>query len=232
MGNQQCGNVRVNLGWSMGQIIFEADDFKGAKSIELKRGTCLIYEGDMHDKYAYFLLSGSVEVQTECYDGTQTLLYTLQAGVLFGELVLMGAQERIASIYTVEKSKLLKISPVLWKNCLQNPDFLRRIHEMQLQRYLETTKAVSRLGQSSVLHRLGTYFMTLPNWHNTQKTSIQVVLPSHNQLGRMLNSTRERVTVVMQEFYKSGAVMKQSDGSYVLSRPHLAGLLRDGIPHE
>jgi len=219
-------NIRVDLGWSMNRITFTADDFQGATPIELKRGVCLIYEGDVREKYAYYIVSGSVEVQTECYDGTQTLLYPLKAGSLFGELRLMGAQERTASVYTAERSQFLKISPVLWAKRMQDMDFLRRVHEMQLQRYLETTKAAGRLGQSTVLHRLGTYFMTLPDWHKCQESTIEVVLPSHEQLGRMLNCTRERITVVMQKFYKSGAINKQANGYALISRPHLTSLLR------
>jgi len=186
-------SVQVNLGWSMSRELFTDNDFKGATPIELKRGVCMVYEGDVREQYAYF--------------------------------ILMGAQERTASVYTAERTHLLRISPVLWKKCMQDVDFLRRVHEMQLQRYLETTKAASRLGQSTVLHRLGTYFMTLPDWHNCQETSIQVVLPSHGQLGRMLNCTRERITVVMQKFYQSGAVKKEADGSSIISRVHLASLL-------
>ncbi len=196
----------------MKKEVFTADDFKGATAITLKRGTCLIYEGDSLEQCAYFIVSGSAEVQTECYDGTQTLLYTLKKGALFGELRLMGAEERTASVYTAEKTELLKISTVLWHKRMQDMDFLRRVHEMQLQRYLETTKAAGRLGQSTVLHRLGTYLMTLPGWHENPTDTICVVLPSHEQLGRMLNCTRERITVVIKQFYQAGAVTKKDDG--------------------
>lgn len=218
-------DVRIDLGWSMSRTTFTAGDFKGATPMTLKRGTCLIYEGDVREQCAYFIVAGKVDVQTECYDGTQTLLYSLTNGTLFGELRLMGAQARTASVYTTEKSELLKISPVLWHQCMQDMDFLRRVHEMQLQRYLETTKAASRLGQSTVLHRLGTYLMTLPDWHHSKGDTIHVILPSHGQLGRMLNCTRERVTVVMRQFYESGAVTKETDGYSRISRMYLANLL-------
>ncbi|MDQ6974858.1 MAG: Crp/Fnr family transcriptional regulator [Mariprofundaceae bacterium] len=209
----------------MSKVRFTADDFKGATPITLKRGTCLIYEGDVQEQYAYFIVSGKTDIQTECYDGTQTLLYTLTSGALFGELRLMGAQARTASVYTTEKSELLKISPVLWKKRMQNMDFLRRVHEMQLQRYLETTKAASRLGQSTVLHRLGTYLMTLPDWHQSQGGVIHVMLPSHGQLGRMLNCTRERITVVMKQFYQAGAVKKEDSGYSLITHVSLMNLL-------
>ena len=212
----------------MDEALFTVDDFEGAPCIELKRGACLIYEGENDEKTAYFIVSGSVEVQTECYDGTQTLLYVLKAGSIFGELHLMGADKRTASVYTAERTRLLKISLKMWHQCMQDFDFMRRVHSMQMKRYLETTKAASRLGQSTVMHRLGTYLMTLPEWHKTQKSSIDVILPSHAQLARMLNCTRERITVVMQTFYKADAVIKVDDHTCKISREDLVQLMSEG----
>jgi len=210
----------------MSQVTFTTDDFKGAPALTLKRGSCMIYEGEVGDRVGYFIVSGSVEVQTECYDGTQTLLYVLKAGSLFGELRLMGVDERTASIYTAEETVLLKINPQIWQDRMQDVDFLQRVHAMHLQRYLKTTDAVRRLGQSSVTHRLATYLMTLPEWHNRSSKSMDVVLPSHSQLARMLNCTRERITVVMQQFYKSGAVVKQNHQICTISQECLTKMLK------
>jgi len=212
---------------SMYDILFTEADFEGAPRISLKRGECLIYEGEKDEKAAYFIVSGSVEVQTECYDGTQTLLYVLKSGAVFGELHLMGADKRTASVYTAERTVLLKINSKIWYQRMQDIGFMKRVHTMQLKRYLETTKAASRLGQSTVMHRLGTYLMTLPEWHKTQKSSIDVILPSHAQLARMLNCTRERITVVMKAFYKAGAVIKLDDRNCKISRENLVQLMSE-----
>ena len=51
-------DVRIDLGWSMSRTTFTAGDFKGATPMTLKRGTCLIYEGDVREQCAYFIIAG------------------------------------------------------------------------------------------------------------------------------------------------------------------------------
>jgi len=86
----------------MNTIPFKPIDFPGAVKMQVKKGTCLLFEGDANQKTAYYIMSGSVEVLTECMDGTQTLLYKLPKASLFGELSFMGVEKRTASTYAAE----------------------------------------------------------------------------------------------------------------------------------
>ncbi|NWF39211.1 Crp/Fnr family transcriptional regulator [Mariprofundus sp. NF] len=201
---------------------FNSEDFQGAPEISVKKGSCLIYRGEASQKIAYFIVSGSVEVKTECVDGTQLLLYKLGAGELFGELVFMGVTERTASVYAVENATLIKINENSWQKCMQNPAFLKKVYDILLHRFIETTEVVNRLGQSTVLHRLCIYLVSLPEWRQSDADVIRVTLPSNAKLATMVNCTRERMSAVMRHFYKSGVIEKVgSDGEVLLSHSRL-----------
>ena len=207
-------------------MMFSASDFPNATTIHVKKGTCVIYEGDAAGNTAYLILSGVMEVLTECIDGTQTSLYKLKEGDLFGELALMGVHTRTASVYAIENTALLKINRATWDACIKDYDFLMRVNTMFLQRYLETTKVVRRLGQSSVLHRLGVYLLTLPEWKNNEHDEIDVTLPSQAQLARLLNCTRERVSKIIRELCQTGIIQKHDHG-ITISKTKLTDTLMD-----
>ena len=206
----------------MGNQGFNIDMFQDAPAIKVKKGSCLIYRGEESQKLAYFIVSGSVEVKTECVDGSQTLLYRLHEGELFGELVFMGVTERTASVYAVENATLIKINENSWQKCMQNPTFLKKVYDILLHRFIETTEVVNRLGQSTVLHRLCIYLISLPEWRQSDEDVIRVTLPSNAKLATMVNCTRERMSAVMRHFYKSGVIEKVgSDGEVLLSHSRL-----------
>ncbi len=207
---------------------FNSEDFQGAPESNVKKGSCLIYRGEASQKIAYFIVSGSVEVKTECVDGTQLLLYKLQAGELFGELVFMGVSERTASVYAVENATLIKINERTWERCMQNPEFLKKVYDILLHRFIDTTEVVNRLGQSTVHHRLCIYLISLPEWRQSNKGIIRVTLPTNTKLATMVNCTRERMSAVMRHFYKSGAIEKVgSDGEVLLSHSGLLEMTTD-----
>jgi len=207
-------------------ILFHPSDFPDAPVVRVRKGQCITHEGDTSNKMAYFIETGRVKVVTECFDGTQTLLYTLQAGNMVGELAMMGLDHRSASVYALEDMTLLSINEALWDQCMQKPDFSKYVYAMLLHRFIETTKVVSRLGQSTVLERLGTYLLTLPQWHGHSGEQITVRLPSHAQLACMLNCTRERVTTIFRKLYDAGAIIKHdSEGSMALHRSKIIKLM-------
>jgi len=113
---------------------------------------------------------------------------------------------------------------------MKNTGFITALYQMLLYRFLETNKVVARLGQSSVSHRLCTYFLTLPDWKNNENF-ITVELPAHAQLARMLNCTRERITVVLKHLHESG-VLDKTDSKHktIIFRSKLNELCYGTLP--
>ncbi len=160
------------------------------------------------------------------FDGTQTLLYKLYPGDLVGELSMMGVTKRTASIYTVEDTLLLTINERIWNANLEKASFHKKINAILLHRYIETTKVVSRLGQSTVIERLGTYLLTLPEWHEHNNDYSEVTLPSHVQFACLLNCTRERVSGVMRKLYDLEAISKSDNhGKVIIFKSKLTAVL-------
>jgi CRP/FNR family transcriptional regulator, cyclic AMP receptor protein len=99
---------------------------KLAKTEKFNKDTAIFFQDDRSDSM-YVLLSGAVKVFQTSDDGKERVLNTLGAGEIFGELGLLDASGRSASVATLEPSEVLtltnqdlralvKASPeVLWK---------------------------------------------------------------------------------------------------------------------
>jgi DNA-binding transcriptional regulator YhcF (GntR family) len=75
---------------------------------------------------------------------------------------------------------------------------------------------------------LGIYLLTLPEWNATKADEITLTLPSHAQLARLLNCTRERVSKVMSELYRAETLIKhQQNNMITISKTKLTDTLMD-----
>ncbi len=205
---------------------FVKEDFPGADEVRAERGAFLLMEGDSSDQGGYLLLEGEVEVFVADVDGGETLLFTLGPGQLIGEMGLMGVEERMACVRCLTPVRLLRLSQQLWKQKMQSEAFLRKLLDSMVLRFSATQSVVQRLGQSQALHRLGVYMLGRSEWADAQGDMVSIELPTHANLARMLNCTREHVTKLMKRFTQAGAVTASGDGRMVkLSRSKISALL-------
>lgn len=96
-----------------------SDELKlNLKIIELKPHEPLFLQGDIGDSL-YMLVQGRVEIRRRHDDGQETLIDTLTAGSIVGEMALLNRQGRTASVIAIEHCHLwrldiedfLKLSP-------------------------------------------------------------------------------------------------------------------------
>jgi len=208
------------------QCFFVRDDFPGADEVSVEKGSFLLMEGDSSDRGAYLLLEGSVEVFVADVDGSETLLFTLSPGQLIGEMGLMGVKQHMACARCMTPVRVLRISRAVWDTQMQSENFLRRVLNSTVLHFAATQKVVRRLGQSQVLHRLGIYMLGRKEWISVTGDSVEVELPTHVNMARMLNCTREHVTKLMKRCTEAGAVAATEDGRTVsLSKEKIAKLL-------
>lgn len=208
------------------QHCFVRDDFPGADEISAGKGSFLLMEGDSSDQGAYLLLEGEVEVFIADVDGSETLLFILDSGHLIGEMGLMGVEQRMACVRCLTDVRLLRLSKQVWNQQMKDEAFLRKLLDSVVLHFSATQSVVRRLGQSQVLNRLGVYMLGRSEWKNMKGDIVTLELPTHANLARMLNCTREHVTKLMKRFNQAGAISTSGDRRMVnLSRSKISDLL-------
>lgn len=82
-----------------------------ATKVSFKDGDRIVYEGDLGDRM-WVILSGSVQIYTTSFDGSDLVLMRLEAGQCFGEQALMpgGTGRRTASVRMLKGGDLLELS--------------------------------------------------------------------------------------------------------------------------
>jgi CRP-like cAMP-binding protein len=186
---------------------FSRDDFPAAKEITMRKGSFLLMEGDQATQGAYLLLEGLVDVFIEGLDGQEILLFQLGPGHVLGEMGIIGGFQRMSFVRCLTTCKLLHISRQSWLECMKSERFVRKLLDSVVARYSETQKVVNRLGQSKVTLRLGAWLMDHPDWERPDNPGyIDIRLPTHINLARMINCTRERITRILNELVSAGAI--------------------------
>ncbi len=209
-----------------GQQLFNKSDFPKADKFNAEKGSFLLMEGEGSPRSAYLLLEGEVEVFVDDVDGSETLLFTLGPGELVGELGLISNEKRMAHVRCLTSVQALSISKKLWDENMKNEAFAKKLIASLVSRYTATQNVVRRLGQSQAPSRLGIYLLGLEEWSSARDGTVTVNLPTHVNLARMLNCTREHITKVLKLFTQAGAIKASGDGrKVIISRSKISGML-------
>lgn len=114
-----AGNAFDQLGKVVARLIENVPFFKGLKQAELfeflakaehkgvKKGETVFREGDEAAQMIFLVIKGAVEVRKNLPDGSSELVNALGVGACFGEMALVDAQPRSATVVAKEDSVLL-----------------------------------------------------------------------------------------------------------------------------
>lgn len=184
-----------------------------------RRGTYLFYQGDPSDQ-VFFLWQGRIEVSSISITGHRQLLTTLDQPQFFGELGVLGEQDRTATALALEES-------TVW--VIQGGRFLAF-----LGKHFEATKALLRsLAQQIQSHESFVEdLLYLDLKGRVAKRLLQLVAPSldelpangtalpsvvtHADLASLCGGSRENVTRILSEFQRRGLVDREGR-RYVLN---------------
>ncbi len=193
---------------------FTIADFPQAKELWLNKGDIFLYEGDGHRQKCYFIVSGQLDVRLISGSGHETLLYNLKEGDLVGELAMFGVEARTATIVASMRTCLLEVNSHEFKAKIKEYDFLERVAQHFMSRYLKTHEVVCRLGQPNIGMKLCHYFKSLAEQKHGNGLADEVLirLPSHVVLGNLLSCQRESVTRELKKLSTAG-ILKQMKGS-------------------
>ena len=177
---------------------------KGAELQSIPKNTLLVKEGDDTDSL-YVIQSGKVKIYLGGEEGKEVILNTPGPGEYFGEVALLDAASRMASVMTLEDSSLFVITKAEFERFLMsNPEISLRII-IGLTRILRgLTESVKSLALMDVYGRIANTLIKL-----AEQTDGKMVINrhlTHREIASMVGSSREMVSRIMQDLSKGGYI--------------------------
>jgi len=169
-------------------------------------GTPIYLPADQADS-VLLLATGRVKIGSFTEEGKQTILAFIEPGELFGELSLLGAEQREEYAEAIEKSTVVLIPGTVMQDLLtNNPDVslgITRIFGLRRQKIERRLKSLLfRSNRERLVHLLlelaEQYGKRVP-----EGLELGIKL-SHQDLANVIGSTRETVTVVLGELQLEG----------------------------
>ena len=182
--------------------------------------TQIITEGD-EAHCLYFVLSGRVKVYLDDDNGKEIVVNIHESGEFFGELGLLQAIPRSASVITMEDTRLGLMSDADFRQCLkEQPEFaMNLIHDL-VDRLLNATETIRQLGLMDVYGRIAVTFLNLSK---PQPDGTRVIEEKLTQQGiaNRVGASREMVARILKDL-RTGDYIEMTAGKITLKKalPH------------
>jgi CRP/FNR family cyclic AMP-dependent transcriptional regulator len=183
------------------------------------RNTIIINQGDVSNSL-HVIVSGRVKVYLSNEEGKEVILNSQGPGESFGEMALLDARPRSASVITTESSKLAIISKVDFEQFLQDhPQVMLKILQQAFARLRALTETVGSLALLDVYGRVARLLLqsaeTVDGVTLVQQPMTQQDIASH------IGSSREMVSRILKDLKTGGYI--EMKGKQII--------LRQTLPH-
>jgi CRP/FNR family cyclic AMP-dependent transcriptional regulator len=177
------------------------------------KNTILINEGDLSDSL-YIILSGKVKVYLSDENGKEVLLSILGPGEYFGELALLDAEPRSASVMTTEPSRISVVTKSDYQRCIAaHPEIAFDLIQVLAHRIRVLTDNVKNLALLDVYGRVARTLLNMAI-ECDGKLVIQHRL-THQDIASMVGASREMVSRIMKDL-ATGGYIKVKDKQIIL----------------
>ena len=179
------------------------------------------------------LAQGRVKIGSFTEEGKQSILAFIDPGELFGELALMGGQQREEYAEALEKSIVVLIpNEVMQQLLLQNPRLSLGITRLMGLRRRRIERRLKNLLFRSNRERLVHLLLELAEQYGreTQDGLELKIKLSHQDLASVIGSTRETVTVVLGELQSEGLLQLGRRKIILTNVPQLARSVGSAAP--
>lgn len=182
----------------------------------VSRGTAVVLAGDSTD-FVYFVLNGSLKVMVSDEDGREVILTMLGQGDIFGEMSVVDAEPRSATVTAVTPSDLVLISQSDFRRILQeNFDISLRIMSNLAKRLREADRKIESLALMDVYGRVARLLLDM-----AEKGEDQLIVRkkiSKQDIAKMIGASREMVSRVMKDLHNRGLIQETDDGVILLDQ--------------
>ncbi len=181
-----------------------------ASNIEVPKKSVVVQEGD-HGDSLYVILKGEVKVSTYSADGREVVLALLERGSFFGEMSLLDAQPRSATVSTMQASKFANIRRRdLLALMLEQPAISLKLLAEITSRLRKTSRMLERISSMDVAHRLYAYLIDHAHRFGQKNSDgrYTTVLPTHQLLADQLSTSRETISRAISQLKKDGLLIQ------------------------
>lgn len=176
----------------------------------VSRGTTVVLAGDATD-YVYFVLNGSLKVLVSDEDGREVILTILTQGDIFGEMGVVDAEPRSATVTAVSPSDLVVIAQADFRRILQeNFDVSLRIMSNLAHRLREADRKIESLALMDVYGRVARLLLDMAEKEGDQLAVRKKI--SKQDIAKMIGASREMVSRVMKDLQNRGLIQETATG--------------------
>lgn len=222
----------------MGQQFSKTNDFRqllrkslnaqiNLATIRVGKDQPIYVSGDSAD-IVYFIESGQIKLSMFSREGKECLLAIHTAGDIFGELCLAGSISRQEAAIAMEDSVFKAIASHAFFGCLTSHSLLGGFAQHLATRICEQQRIIATLLTVDSEHRLGETLLILARKlgkPDPQSTRIESKI-THEDLSRMVGTTRPRVTHFLTRFRGLGLIEMSSEHHLIVNEKKLASYLK------
>ncbi len=187
----------------------------------------IIINGGQQEESLCFLFEGRLQGVDFTLDGREVGLYFVEPGDFCGELGLFDSQGQPESVIALAKSQVVFISTNAFRATLQeSPTLVEPLFNRMAWRVRQLSAQRALLGLPSTSGRVcGQLWMILQKQmsnspsHN-HETPVILNPPTHQELGIMLNLSRESVTRVFQTLQSKSIVQRDGTSRLIILDPN------------
>lgn len=194
----------------------------------------LVYLPDDQSDSVLLVASGRVRIYHITSEGKEALLAFIDPGELFGEMTVIGQQEREEFAETMEKSQIIKIPrPAIEELMQEQPGLTMGLTRMIGLRRQTFERRLKSLMFQSNRERLIHLLLELAERYgvaHAEGIALRLKL-SHQEMANLIGSTRETVTVVLGELQLEKLVLIQRRQVILRNIEALAQAVNSKPPH-
>jgi len=194
----------------------------------LQRGTILYSEDDRADG-AYLLVSGQVKLTRLTPSGKEVLLELVEPGQVFGLRDVISGPRRSATATALAESHVVRITRVELDEALRrSPRLMRDILRTMARRMTGMERRMEALMTQTVPKRLGRALLDLSR-SNDGGDAPRAVGLTHQELGNLVGTSRETVSLFLARFRRQGWVATERGRIRILDPGGLEEWLESGV---
>jgi len=169
----------------------------------------IVQEGENGDPM-FIILNGSVKISSYAADGREVVLSLLAKGSFFGEMALLDAEPRSATVMTMEDTELGRIRREDFERLmLQMPQLTRKLLAEMVNRLRRTSSVLERVSTMDVPQRLYNYMRDYCFRFGSPDVNgdFEVKLPTHQLVADQLSTSRETISRAISALKKEGIIV-------------------------
>lgn len=199
---------------------------RNSRAIHIKKNANVYMAGD-DINMVYFIESGEVKLSMLSSEGKECLLAIHGAGDIFGELCMSGLAGRSETAIAMEETQLKQIPCEQFLNRLATDSLLVGFIKYLTVRVSDQQEVIANLVTVDSEQRLGQTLLQIARKHGKKDPrSIRIELRiTHEELGKMVGTTRPRISLFMQRFHHLGLIETSAEHHLIVKERKLVAYL-------